>query len=133
MPPSAWITISLMSFVGGLLFGSFFGVLADRLPQGKSPFVGRSRCGSCGHELRAPDLVPVLSYLALGRRCRYCGTRLSPFYPAIELTTGVAFVAAFFTATTLFGWSIAGLAAFVGLAALASALIVIVFARFRPQ
>lgn len=81
----------IWSAVLGLLVGSFLNVCIDRLPRGESIVVGRSHCQSCGHPLAISDLVPVLSYLWLGRRCRYCGDSIPGRYMVIELTTGVAF------------------------------------------
>ena len=74
--------------------GSFLGVLIRRLPEG-SPFVrGRSCCEACGTALRARDLVPVLSWLAGGGRCRYCGQPTGWFYPGVELAAvGIALAA----------------------------------------
>ncbi len=71
--------------------GSFLGTLAQRLPAGDPVVLARSRCGHCGHRLAALDLVPLASWLAAGRRCRYCGRPISVFYPAVELAAcGVA-------------------------------------------
>lgn len=82
---------SLPLFFLGLFFGSFFGVLVDRLPFGKNVISGRSVCDYCKKPLKWYDLFPVLSFLALGARCRYCHKKLSWFYPIIELTTGLLF------------------------------------------
>lgn len=71
--------------------GSFYNVCIYRLPVGKSIVTPRSSCGSCGHELGPTDLVPVLSYLFLRGRCRYCHTKFSPRYMFVELLTGVLF------------------------------------------
>jgi leader peptidase (prepilin peptidase)/N-methyltransferase len=65
--------------------GSFLGVLVRRLPDGRPIAWSRSRCEWCGAVLRAPDLVPLCSWLATKGRCRYCGHRLGWFYPGIEL------------------------------------------------
>jgi leader peptidase (prepilin peptidase)/N-methyltransferase len=65
--------------------GSFLGVLIRRLPAGLSIAWPRSRCPWCETRLSAPDLVPMLSWLAAGGRCRYCGHRLGWFYPGVEL------------------------------------------------
>lgn len=83
-------------FVMGLSIGSFINVLIDRWSQNKSPFKGRSVCDHCGKTLRAMDLIPILSYFALGGRCRYCHKKLSIQYPIIELFTGLMFVGLFF-------------------------------------
>jgi leader peptidase (prepilin peptidase) / N-methyltransferase len=65
--------------------GSFLGTLALRLPAGEPVALARSHCPECGHDLGALDLVPVVSWLVAGRRCRYCRWPISLFYPAIEL------------------------------------------------
>jgi len=65
--------------------GSFVGTLVTRATDGRSALWGRSCCDACGRTLGASDLVPVASWLAAGRRCRYCGAAVSGFYPAIEI------------------------------------------------
>lgn len=77
----------------GLIFGSFITALSYRLPRGLSVARGRSRCFSCGNTLTARDLVPVFSWLAARGACRYCGTRVSARYPAIEVATATLFLA----------------------------------------
>jgi leader peptidase (prepilin peptidase)/N-methyltransferase len=77
----------------GLLIGSFLNVVAYRLPRGESLVKPRSRCTSCGEEVRPYDNVPVLSWLVLRGRCRHCSARISPRYPAIELVTAIVFAA----------------------------------------
>jgi leader peptidase (prepilin peptidase)/N-methyltransferase len=77
----------------GLIIGSFLNVVIHRLPQGQSVVTPRSRCASCGGELRAIDNVPVVSYLMLGGRCRQCQARISIRYPIVELATMAVFVA----------------------------------------
>ena len=75
----------------GLLIGSFLNVVAYRLPRGESLVKPRSRCTSCGEEVRPYDNVPVLSWLVLRGRCRFCRTRISARYPAVELATALVF------------------------------------------
>lgn len=75
----------------GLVWGSFLNVLIARLPVGQS-LGGRSRCPKCLTTLRAADLVPLISYLALRGRCRHCRERISPRYPAVEILTSLVFV-----------------------------------------
>jgi leader peptidase (prepilin peptidase)/N-methyltransferase len=77
----------------GLMIGSFLNVVAYRLPRGESLVTPRSRCTSCGTEVRAIDNVPLLSWLFLRGRCRHCSARISARYPAVELTTGLVFAA----------------------------------------
>jgi leader peptidase (prepilin peptidase)/N-methyltransferase len=78
--------------VFGLLFGSFLNVCISRLPAGESIVSPRSRCPSCRTEIAWYDNIPVLSYLALGGKCRKCRTPISARYPAIEIATAVAFI-----------------------------------------
>jgi len=68
----------------GLIIGSFLNALSFRFNTGTSIMHGRSKCMRCGHTLHALDLIPLVSYLMLGGRCRYCGTRISLQYPAVE-------------------------------------------------
>lgn len=60
----------------GAVCGSFLNCAAGRIVAGQSFLGGRSRCDTCGHTLGARDLVPVLSWLLLRGRCRYCGARV---------------------------------------------------------
>lgn len=90
----------IILYVYGSIFGSFFNVVGLRVPAGKSIVKPRSAC-SCGHQLRATELVPVLSYVFQRGKCRVCKTRISPIYPIIELLTGVLFA----TAPLVVGWN----------------------------
>lgn len=75
----------------GLIFGSFLNAWLYRYHTGRSVVHGRSKCMACGHVLGAADLVPVLSYVWLRGRCRYCQSRISPQYPLVELVAaGIA-------------------------------------------
>ncbi|SFB16278.1 MULTISPECIES: A24 family peptidase [unclassified Bacillus (in: firmicutes)] len=86
------ITFNL--FVYGIVFGSFFNVVGLRVPIKKSIVAPRSACPTCGHQLRAWELIPVGSYLIQGGKCRGCQSRISPIYPITELITGVLFALA---------------------------------------
>ncbi len=78
----------LFVFAAGLCVGSFANVLAYRIPN-KLDFVrGRSFCPFCGHALSGRDLVPLFSFVCLAGKCRYCGARISPRYPLVELLGG---------------------------------------------
>ncbi len=83
--------IILFILLTGLSVGSFLNVLIDRLPRGKS-ILGRSKCDFCKKPLRARDLIPVVSFIALAGKCRYCKKSLSYQYPVVELLTGFLFV-----------------------------------------
>ncbi|HXV26799.1 MAG TPA: prepilin peptidase [Candidatus Paceibacterota bacterium] len=74
----------------GLCLGSFTSVFVERLGVRGGIVAGRSECPSCGHVLAWYDLVPLVSFLALRGRCRYCGTAISPRYPLMELVMASA-------------------------------------------
>lgn len=77
----------------GLVIGSFLNVVIWRVPRGESIVRPGSHCASCDHPLSARDNVPLLSWLALAGRCRYCGAAVSPRYPLVELVTAGLFAA----------------------------------------
>lgn len=88
--------------------GSFLGTLITRLPNDKPVVFGRSRCTTCGHLLGVIDLVPLLSWVGLRGRCRYCGAGLSVYYPVIELAAVAVAAWALFTVPTYLIWPTAG-------------------------
>jgi len=89
-------------FIFGLFLGSFYNVCIYRIPNKESIAYPPSKCQSCNHQLKAIDLVPVLSYVLLKGKCRYCGAKVSMQYPIIEIITGFIFL---FTYKT-FGFNI---------------------------
>lgn len=115
----------LAAFVVGLTIGSFLNVCIHRLPKGESIVHPRSRCPHCGRMIAAYDNVPVLSYLWLRGRCRHCRRRISPFYPLIELLTGLTFLLVYHR------WGVSPPA--VKAVLLASALIVLIFTDLRER
>ena len=90
-PLVATTPLLILSVLFGMVVGSFLNVCIDRLPAGESIVGRQSHCVACRHGLSPLDLVPVLSYLWLRGRCRYCGTVIPPRLPAVELTTGLLF------------------------------------------
>jgi prepilin signal peptidase PulO-like enzyme (type II secretory pathway) len=92
----------ILSFAAGSVLGSAFLCYLDRRDRKEKWTKGRSCCTACGHPLEAKDLVPVISYLSLHGRCRYCGEA----YPAAtifcELAMGFSGVFAFLN-VLLFG------------------------------
>jgi leader peptidase (prepilin peptidase)/N-methyltransferase len=78
----------------GALIGSFLNVCIHRLPRGESIVHPPSRCPGCGHRLAWYENVPVLSWLALGGRCKGCKARIPTMYPLVELATAAVFAAA---------------------------------------
>ena len=87
------VPIASIAFFGGMITGSFVGVVAHRVPLGRSIVGPRSECPSCGTQIAAYDNVPVLSWLLLGGHCRNCEARIPARYPLIELAVGIAFAA----------------------------------------
>ncbi len=85
--------LASIALIGGMITGSFVGVVAHRVPRGLSIVGPRSECPSCGTQIAAYDNVPVISWLVLGGHCRSCHARIPARYPLIELTVGVAFAA----------------------------------------
>lgn len=81
----------------GAVVGSFLNVCIYRLPEEQSIVSPPSHCPRCDVKLRAADLVPLLSFLFLGRKCRYCGAPISWRYFAVELVAGLLFVAIYLT------------------------------------
>jgi len=84
-----------LAAVFGLMIGSFLNVCVYRIPKGESAAKGRSYCPSCRHTLAFFDLVPVLSWVFLRGKCRYCKAKISPRYAAVELLTAACYAAAF--------------------------------------
>jgi leader peptidase (prepilin peptidase)/N-methyltransferase len=72
-----------------LCWGSFLNVVGYRLIHEKSFIYPRSHCTHCKHTLAWYDLIPVISYLMLKGKCRYCHKSISFLYPLIELITAV--------------------------------------------
>jgi leader peptidase (prepilin peptidase)/N-methyltransferase len=78
----------------GLVFGSFLNVCIVRLPRHESIIRPRSHCPQCLKPIPWHDNIPVLSYLVLRARCRFCRNRISPLYPLVETITAGIFVLA---------------------------------------
>ena len=67
-------------FAMGTVFGSFSTLAIYRIPLKKNITTERSFCPNCNHKLAFFDLIPVLSYIFLGGKCRYCGKKIKPTY-----------------------------------------------------
>ncbi|HZX47258.1 MAG TPA: A24 family peptidase [Clostridia bacterium] len=83
-------------FVLGLMVGSFLNVCIQRIPEGQSVVYPLPRCSECGSPIGRRYLVPVANYIFLKGKCRYCGDRIPPVYPVVELTTAVLYTIAFY-------------------------------------
>jgi leader peptidase (prepilin peptidase) / N-methyltransferase len=95
------ILLYIILLIYGCVFGSFFNVVGLRVPLKKSIVKPRSACPTCGHQLTRLELIPVVSYIMQGGKCRGCQSRISPIYPIFELLTGILFM----TAPLVIGWS----------------------------
>jgi prepilin-type N-terminal cleavage/methylation domain-containing protein len=82
-------SVALISFFLGLIGGSFSSVLTHHLRQTGSLHGHRSQCPECRHALGPIDLVPLLSFVMLVGRCRYCRTRIPWRYPLLEVGSGL--------------------------------------------
>lgn len=78
-------------FILGLAIGSFLNVIIDRVANGKK-IGGRSYCDHCGKQITWYDLIPLISFILLQRKCRYCKKKISLFYPIVEFVTALLFV-----------------------------------------
>ncbi|HEY9626745.1 MAG TPA: prepilin peptidase [Coleofasciculaceae cyanobacterium] len=83
---------TLITFALGAAVGSFLNVVIYRIPAGLSLLFPPSRCPHCLRRLKSYDNVPVLGWLALKGRCRYCRSPIAVRYPLVEAATGVLFV-----------------------------------------
>jgi leader peptidase (prepilin peptidase)/N-methyltransferase len=88
--------IPLAAFLFGLVIGSFLNVCILRIPADKSIVLPSSSCPKCGKAIAPYDNIPVLSWIFLGGKCRHCKTKISAMYPAVELLTGLLFLACYF-------------------------------------
>jgi len=86
------IVYMICFFVIGTLFGSFFTLATYRIPRKQDIMVKRSYCTNCKHNLSFFDLIPVLSYVFLGGKCRYCKEKISVRYPLFEVANGLFFL-----------------------------------------
>ncbi len=89
------VTVFIFVFLFGITIGSFLNVCIYRLPKGESLITNNSHCMTCGTEIKRYDLIPVLSWLILGGKCRACKAKITPRYMLVELLTGLVFLAVF--------------------------------------
>lgn len=115
--------LEYMSYVGvfifGAVIGSFLNVCIHRLPLEQSIVFPASHCPQCGSTLHWYHNIPILSFLLLKGRCRFCATSISLRYPAVEILNAMFYTAVFYIS----GYSLTSLVLF----GFISALIVITF------
>ena len=86
------IIVYVFMFVIGVLLGSFYTLAVHRIPLKQDITHTRSYCPKCNHKLNFLDLIPILSYIFLGGKCRYCKNRIRPRYIIIEIISGIIFL-----------------------------------------
>lgn len=83
------VAAAAISLAPGLALGSFLNVVAARVPIRRSIVSPPSACMGCGERIAWYDNVPLVSWVVLRGRCRHCGVKISPVYPAVEVATAV--------------------------------------------
>lgn len=108
----------LLPLVAAPFIGSFLSVLVVRLPKGEDIVIAPSHCRSCNRALKPFELLPLISFLIQGGKCRGCGAKIASLYPAMELAAvGVALWASFVVQgellwiTAALGWALLALIA----------------------
>ena len=89
--PFIGIYLIVLSFIFGAVFASFITCTAWRVVRGEDWKMGHSHCDTCGHELSTADLFPIVSYVALKGKCRYCGSKVPPRDLIFEILLGLLF------------------------------------------
>lgn len=110
----ARVVIEIVFFAIGASIFSFLNVIIYRLPRHKQFTLGKSMCTTCGHVLAAKDLIPIISWVSLRGKCRYCGAKISARYTIVEVLGG--FFAVLWT--LVFGIKWPAIPAFLGSAVL---------------
>lgn len=93
--------VTVIFFIYGLVFGSFFNVVGLRVPNGTLFAQTRSYCDTCQRTLTWKELIPVWSFLRQRGHCRQCKEKISWLYPIMELTTGLLAAFTYYR----YGWS----------------------------
>lgn len=113
---------TLVFFIFGTIFGSFYNVVGSRLPKGESIINPPSHCSNCNHKLGFWELFPIISYIFLGGKCKNCKTHISIIHPLFELLTGILFALLY----NIYGWSIELLIALI----FVSSLLIVIISDF---
>ena len=86
------IILYIIIFIMGSVFGSFLTLATYRIPLNEDITHKHSYCPKCNHKLSFLDMIPILSYLFIRGKCRYCKAKISPRYFIIEVLCGLSFV-----------------------------------------
>ena len=86
------IILYIFMFAIGATLGSFYTLAVYRIPLKQDITHTRSYCPKCNHRLNFWDLIPILSYIALGGKCRYCKEKIRPRYIILEISSGLVFL-----------------------------------------
>ena len=97
----------IIFFILGSLMGSFYTVLGNRLPNNEKVLFSTSHCDSCNHKLNFLDMIPILSFVFLRGKCRYCHKPIDSTSTFMELISGVFFATAFYVFGTGYEFFIA--------------------------
>lgn len=89
------IYYTIVFFIFGTVFGSFYNVVGDRLPEGKSIVKPSSHCPKCGHKLKCFELIPIFSFLFQRGKCIKCKSKIGLIHPLFELLSGLLFMIAY--------------------------------------
>ena len=87
------IFLYIIIFIIGTLFGSFYTLAVYRIPKRQDIIHTHSYCPNCNHKLGLLDLFPIISYIALRGKCRYCKEKIRPRYFILEILSGILFLA----------------------------------------
>jgi len=96
MEPFYNIYFTIVFFIVGLVFGSFYNVVGLRLCKNENILFPSSHCPKCNHKLKPYELIPVFSYIFLKGKCKKCKEKISIMYPFVELCTGILFAISFY-------------------------------------
>jgi len=121
------IILYIAVFLFGLIIGSFLNVCIYRIPRSISIILPSSRCPSCNTPIYFYDNIPIISYILLRGRCRYCKEKISLIYPFIEFLNGALYISVLWRLGPLFSWHLLVYFAFL------SSLVVITFIDLEHQ
>ncbi len=91
------ILYNIFFFIIGLFMGSFYTVVGTRLPKKEKFIISRSKCDECKHPLSLIEMIPIVSYFCLGKKCRYCKSKIDPLSTYIEFFTGLLFMVSYYS------------------------------------